>query len=83
MGRDLRGISHRSIADLMWKDWLIAGPVIAFTLWVLAREFLGKRKKGCSGPHSIYGIPDDFRESGGCSECPALSICKERRKDVQ
>ncbi len=67
----------------MWKDWLIAGPVIAFTLWILAREFLGKRKKGCSGPHSVYGIPDNFRESGGCSECPALSICKERRKDVQ
>ena len=62
------------------KDWLIAGPIILYTLWVIIRQLRGKGKSSCceAVPHSIYGIPDD-PEMPSCASCPVRANCKKRK----
>ena len=61
------------------KDWLIAGPILLYTLWVIIRQLRGRGKASCCGaaPHSIYGIPDD-PEMQSCASCPARNKCRAR-----
>lgn len=66
----------------MILDWLIAGPIFAFTIWVFIREFRGHGKKGCSScsaQHKIYGFPD-VNLNAACSECPVKKNCKHPRQ---
>ena len=62
------------------KDWLIAGPILLYTLWVIIRQIRGKGKSACCGSarHSIYGIPDD-PETVSCASCPARGSCGKRK----
>lgn len=63
----------------MLKDWLIAGPILGYCVFVIVRKIRGKGKNGCSR-HSVYGIPDE-EISAGCSACPLQDKCGKKQKD--